>query len=289
MVTRALPKSAVVNDLEGTDARDALARADRLFDVGRYAEALAAAEEVCYDPATQPERRSAAEAVMARIAERCALTPHEISPVTEAYHRWYYDGLVWRTTTYLGIPVRKSPSDLWNYQEIIAELRPRVVVEFGTFSGASALFFAHTLRAAGIDGRVLTVDIATAEIAPQVRAEPTIEVQCCSSTDPAVAARVGALRAERPGPVFAILDSDHRKDHVLAELLLLRPLLIAGDYLVVEDANLNGHPVVPEYGPGPFEAFAEYEARYPSDYTHDLLRERKFGFTFATNGFLRRR
>jgi cephalosporin hydroxylase len=97
------------------------------------------------------------------------------------------------------------------------------------------------------------------------------------------------LRTERPGPVFAILDSDHRMDHVLGEMLLLRPLLLPGDYLIVEDSNINGHPVLPDWGPGPFEAAAEYFARFPSDYERDTAREHKFSFTFATNGFLIRR
>jgi cephalosporin hydroxylase len=43
-------------------------------------------------------------------------------------------------------------------------------------------------------------------------------------------------------------------DHVYQELLLLLPLLQKGDYVVVEDSDINGHPVLPSYGPGPWEA-----------------------------------
>jgi len=263
-------------------------QAAALFDAGRYAEALTLAKDVLADPAADPGRSAAASQLVDRVVARCVLTPRAPSPITEAYHRWYYDNLVWKTTTYLGIPVSKAPSDMWSYQEILSELRPRLVVEFGTFSGASALFFAHTLRAAGVEGKVLTVDIDHTYVAPAVRAEPAIEAMHCSSIDPAVAQRIADLRAALPGPVFAILDSDHRKAHVFAEMVMLRPLLVRGDYLVVEDANINGHPVLPGWGPGPFEAVDDYVARYPHDYEHDSLREGKFGFTFATNGFLRR-
>lgn len=69
----------------------------------------------------------------------------------------------------------------------------------------------------------------------------------------------------------------------------LRPVLVSGDYLVVEDSNVNGHPVLRSFGPGPYEAVREYFRRFPGDYEHDTEREAKFGFTFATNGFLRRR
>ena len=110
-----------------------------------------------------------------------------------------------------------------------------------------------------------------------------------SSSSPEVGERIAALRHQYKGPVFAILDSDHSKAHVLAEMNMLRPVLVAGDYMVVEDSNVNGHPVLPWHGPGPFEAVTEYFRQYPEDYTYDTAREAKFGFTFATRGFLIRR
>ena len=75
-------------------------------------------------------------------------------------------------------------------------------------------------------------------------------------------------------------------NHVLAEMKVLRPLLSASDYLIVEDSMFNGHPVVPGYGPGPYEAIEAYEREFPNDYKHDVARENKFGWTFAPNGFL---
>ena len=80
--------------------------------------------------------------------------------------------------------------------------------------------------------------------------------------------------------------SDHSMKHVFLELVQLRSLTRPGDYVVVEDGNINGHPVVPDWGPGPYEALEEYFSRYPDDYRRDTEREEKFGFTFAPNGFL---
>ena len=62
----------------------------------------------------------------------------------------------------------------------------------------------------------------------------------------------------------------------------LRDILVAGDYLVVEDSNINGHPVAKSFGPGPYEAIQEYFRMFPQDYDHDFDRERKFGFSFRT-------
>ena len=75
----------------------------------------------------------------------------------------------------------------------------------------------------------------------------------------------------------------------MAEMKALRPLLSAGDYLVVEDSVLNGHPVAPGWGPGPYEAIEAYEAEFPNDYIHDQEREDKFGWTWAPRGYLVRR
>jgi cephalosporin hydroxylase len=211
------------------------------------------------------------------------------SAICDRYHRWYYDTEVWKRTTYLGIPCLKSVSDMWNYQEILYALKPSLVLEFGTWCGGSSLYFAHLLGRISPGSRVLSVDVSDGPIDPRVRAEKSIELLTCSTTDPAVAKRIEELRSLLPGPVFAILDSDHRKHHVLGELKLLRPLLRRDDYLIVEDSNINGHPVLPGWGEGPFEAISEYEREFPGDYEHDFAREEKFGFSFASRGFLVRR
>jgi len=206
-----------------------------------------------------------------------------------AYHLWYYNNQVWTTIYWAGVRTLKSPLDMWNYQEIIFNLRPSLVIEFGTNCGGSALFFSSVLKQLGYNYKVVSVDIQHDALNPAVKNDPNIELVLSSSTSPKVAEIIAARQKDLPGAIFAILDSDHSKEHVLNEMLLLRPLLKPGDYLVVEDSNINGHPVLPGWGEGPFEAIEEYFRRYPDDYEKDYAREQKFGFTFATEGFLIRR
>ena len=211
----------------------------------------------------------------------------DVPTFLEQYHTWFYEREVWRRT-FLGVPCLKSPLDLWNYQEIISELKPCLVLEFGTYMGGSALFFAEVLRRVSPEGSVLTVDNQHHELDARVRNHPRIERLICESTSPTVHERATALRKD-DRPIFVILDSDHSEQHVLSELLSLRSLLKAGDYLVVEDGNINGHPVLSDHGPGPLEALRNYMLRFPEDYRRDVTRECLFGFTFAPEGYLVRR
>jgi cephalosporin hydroxylase len=86
---------------------------------------------------------------------------------------------------------------------------------------------------------------------------------------------------------MVILDSDHRRDHVLCELRLFGPLVTPGCYLICEDTNINGHPVYPTFGPGPSEALQEYLREAGPLWTVDDHRERLL-VTFNPRGYLRR-
>ena len=72
--------------------------------------------------------------------------------------------------------------------------------------------------------------------------------------------------------------------HVLRELNAYVPLMQRGDYLVVEDPCVNGHPVRPDFGPGPMEAINEFVRTNPGVLRADVEREEKFGCTFAPKG-----
>ena len=211
-----------------------------------------------------------------------------LNQAADSYLRWYYDSAVWKRLHWRGVRTLKLPSDMWNYQEIVAERDCGWVVETGTRHGGSALFFADLLEARGAEGAVITVDIDDSALHPGARTHQRIRRLLGDSAGPAIRAQIEALLAERASPLFMILDSDHSAAHVRRELDSLVPLLRSGDTLVVEDTIVNGHPVRPGFGPGPMEAVAAFVAAHPGALAPDLERETKFGCTFAARGYFTR-
>jgi cephalosporin hydroxylase len=220
------------------------------------------------------------------VTDESPLGQDELRIVRE-FHRLYFDGPVGRgrvhhRTTWMGVPCLKTPLDLWVYQEILFETRPALVLETGSHRGGSALFLAHALDAIGA-GEIVSVDVLADPARPT---HPRIRWVTGSSSDASVIDPIFAGRD--PGePRLIVLDSDHSKTHVLAELALLAPRVPPGGYLVVEDTNVHGHPVLPEHGPGPWEAVEEFLASHPA-WERDRSRE-KFLLTYNPGGYLRRR
>lgn len=201
----------------------------------------------------------------------------------EAYLRWYYETAVWKRLSYRGIRTLKNPLDMWNYQEIIVERGIEWIVETGTRHGGSALFFADLLTARGASGLVISVDVDHDSL--QLPDHDRVRLLKGDSASPAIIDAIRSLLPAQRAPMFVILDSDHRKAHVLRELAAYVPLMRPGDYLVVEDSCINGHPVRPDFGPGPMEAIQEFLDLNSGSLLADPAREGKFGCTFAPGGY----
>lgn len=214
------------------------------------------------------------------------------------HHAYYYLAFqTWSNTHYKGVPILKSPLDLWQYQEIIQETRPDFIIETGVCFGGSTLFFADICESIG-HGRVIGIDpflnelealqkyakISYSQPAPK---HPRITYFKKSSLDKELLAEVAELTAG--GSNMVSLDSDHRIDHVYQELLQYARFVGSGKYLVVEDTNVNGYPILSEHGPGPMEALLLWKFFTPEarDFSPDPHRER-FLMTFNPLGWLRR-
>jgi cephalosporin hydroxylase len=188
------------------------------------------------------------------------------------------------TTTWLGVPLVKTPNDIMAMQQIFTETRPELVIETGVYLGGSALMFASLLDLLGIDGKVVAVDIDLAAVRDRVKEHPKIELHEGSSVDPEIVSRIRAEAMDRRTMVD--LDSDHRAHHVLEELRTYSPLVTPGCYLIVEDSFLGGRPVRPEAVPGPSEALDAWFGEDPP-FVPDRWHER-YLLTQNPRGYLRR-
>lgn len=198
-----------------------------------------------------------------------------------SFHRLYYNAKeqTFLSTFWLGVPAQKYPSDLWIYQEIIMEIKPDLIIECGTAKGGSALFMASVLEILG-KGQVVTIDIEPSGGKPHHK---RIEYLVGSSVAKDIQEQVARLVSNKER-VMVVLDSDHHKQHVLNELRIYSPFVTRGSYLIVEDTNLNGNPVFPEFGPGPMEAVSQF-LQGNTEFVVDSSRE-KFYMTANPGGYL---
>jgi cephalosporin hydroxylase len=144
--------------------------------------------------------------------------------------------------TWMGVPIIQMPADILATQEVIWATKPDIIIETGVARGGSVLFMASLLELIG-KGKVIGVDIDirahnrdTIEKHPMSRRVTLIEG---GSTAPETLA---AIRANIPegARVMVILDSDHSREHVLAECHAYGPLVTEGCFMVVADTMI-GH------------------------------------------------
>lgn len=146
--------------------------------------------------------------------------------------------------SWMGVPIIQLPADIIATQEVIWNTKPDVIIETGVARGGSMIFMASLLAAMGNDkAKVIGVDIdIRAHNRDSIEKHPLskyITLIQGGSVDDDVMAKV---KAEIPpgARVMVVLDSDHSRDHVLAECRAYGPLVTEGCYLVVAD-TVVGH------------------------------------------------
>lgn len=145
------------------------------------------------------------------------------------------------TFSWMGRPIIQLPEDMIRTQEVIYRLKPDVILETGVAHGGSLIYYASLCRTIG-KGRIIGVDI---EIRPHNRDAiekhevfPLITLIEGGSTDPAIVDQVKSLISPSE-TVLVLLDSDHSKKHVEAELEAYHELVTPGSYIVVTDGIMR--------------------------------------------------
>lgn len=235
-------------------------------------------------------------------AEEHALnTPEAFEAVSEAWLRCGWDVKYVYGFTWMGRPVIQLPEDMIRIQEVIWRLQPDVIVETGIAHGGSLIFYASLFEAMG-HGHVIGVDIDIREHnRTAIEAHPLatrVTLIQGSSTAPSTLADVRRCIATDES-VLVVLDSNHSRAHVEAELDLYAPLVSPGSYIVACDGIMAQVAGAPRTAPdwtwnNPLAAIEAFLARNP----HFGLEEPGFPFnegvvrnrvTYWPKSYLRRR
>jgi cephalosporin hydroxylase len=207
--------------------------------------------------------------------------------VVDLFHQFYYKSdKSWPSNSFLGYPIQQCPLDLQLYQELVVKLRPHFILQTGVADGGSILFFAclFDLIDADSSAAVIGIDITLSEKAKSLN-HPRIRLIEGSSTDSNTLEKVRTILPDSSGMV--ILDSNHTRKHVADELEIYREFVGIESYLVVEDTNINGHPVDSNFGPGPLEAVDDFLTKDDSFIRDNDLWRRNL-FSFHQYGWLKR-
>jgi cephalosporin hydroxylase len=179
--------------------------------------------------------------------------------------RKYSYGFSW-----LGRPIIQLPDDMIRIQEAICEVRPDIIVETGIAHGGSLVFYASLFEMLG-KGHVIGLDI---DIRPHNREAiekhpmfKRITMLEGSSIAPEIVAKVKSL-IKPTDKVMLILDSNHSKEHVTAELEAYSDIVTPGSYILSQDGVMKLVAGMPRTKPdwdwnNPIGANEEFLARHP--------------------------
>jgi cephalosporin hydroxylase len=145
------------------------------------------------------------------------------------------------TFSWLGRPIIQLPEDMVRIQEVIHRVRPDVILECGVAHGGSLIYYASLCRLLD-HGRVVGIDIEIrSHNRSAIEEHPLADLITLlegSSVAPETVARATATIA--PGETtLVVLDSNHTREHVRAELEAYAALVSVGSYIVVMDGIMR--------------------------------------------------
>jgi cephalosporin hydroxylase len=206
---------------------------------------------------------------------------------------------------WLSRPIIQYPQDIVAFQEVVAQVRPDLILETGIAHGGSLVLSASLLclldvmegldprrsprKVVGVDIDIRSHNRQALEIHPLRFKMELIEG---SSIDPEIIKQVRhhADDAER---VLVSLDSNHTHEHVLAELNAYADLVSLGSYCIVfdtviEDLQAGSFPDRPwDVGNNPKTAVREWLTKHP-EFMVDKGIDNKLLISVAPDGYLRR-
>jgi cephalosporin hydroxylase len=160
--------------------------------------------------------------------------------------------------TYKGVSCLKSPIDLAVYMLLIYELRPRTIIEIGSYHGGAALFYADLTANYGLDTSIITVDFRDIQQSPaEAQKSQRIEFIQADALDLASSGLNQRLKS-CARPWLVIEDSAHTYSVTLAVMRYFRTRMKVGEYLIIEDGVIEDQGANWRYDGGPNRAVSQF-------------------------------
>jgi cephalosporin hydroxylase len=201
--------------------------------------------------------------------------------------------------TYAGMPLMKFPEDLRVYEQLIWEMRANVVVEIGTHSGGSALWFRDRLRTSASYGRaatpvcVVTIDMRIErarellEAADPRFADEIVLIEG-DVTDPELPARVEA-HLPTGARCMVVEDSAHTYESTSGALRGFSRFVPEGGWMIVEDGCVDIDTMrLPDWPRGVLPAIEDWLGSPAGSAFRRRRDAERYGFTCHPGGFLQR-
>ena len=143
---------------------------------------------------------------------------------------------------YRGALLIKNPNDLSVYYQLFTHERPRAVLEMGTYSGASAIWYDDTAKSLDLDCHIYSVDIEPALLDEKLKKEKSDKVNfIIGDTTKIEDVFPPSMLEPLPHP-WLIVEDSHNNTAAVVEYF--HQFMKVGDYMIIEDTS----PYTPYFG-----------------------------------------
>jgi len=130
-----------------------------------------------------------------------------------------------------GLTLMKDPMSLSVYMMMLQEIKPKTIIEFGTYDGGSALWMSDIMKSLGYECDIHTFDIN--EVRVSIPKESGIKFHYLNNHDiKNFVAQKRNFFENMKSPVLMIEDSHENANELIRTI---DPFLNSGDYVIIED------------------------------------------------------
>ena len=137
----------------------------------------------------------------------------------------------WNHHKWKGLTLMKDPMTLSIYMMIIQELKPKTILEFGTYDGGSALWMEDIIKSLSLECEINTFDINK----DKVNLPEDSKIKSHHLDNKKINEFINQrkdLFEKMKSPILMIEDSHVNSNGLI---LAINPFLRSGDYLIIED------------------------------------------------------